>query len=158
MSPAEHTAERVYARPPHFSVHYRAGRRLRWSSEARADYSALLLLEGELRWRESKSDPETAPDSALNDAAVASGELRGGSALLAAPGDSLQASCAGRAEFVVVNFSPVFVHDAAARAHLTRPEGVVTFRARSVESDQRLSRLARDLADELLEEAAGQGD
>jgi AraC family transcriptional regulator len=82
--------------------------------------------------------------------------MRGGSALFAAPGDALQASCAGRAEFVVVNFSPVFVHDSAARARLTRSDSVVTFRARSVERDERLSRLARDLADELLEEAAGQ--
>src|SRR5215212_5765743 len=116
MSPAEQAAERVYARPPHFSVHYRAGRRLRWSSEARADYSALLLLEGELRWRESQPDSDSAGDAGT------SGELRGGSALLAAPGDSLQASCAGRAEFVVVNFSPVFVHDSAARARLTRSD------------------------------------
>src|SRR5215212_7100248 len=156
MSPAEHTAERIYARPPHFSVHYRAGRRLRWTSEARADYSALLLLEGELRWRESKTDSDSAGGSTPTHDAYASGELREGSALLSAPGDSLQASCAGRAEFVVVNFSPVFVHDSAARARLTRPDGVVTFRARSTERDERLARLARDLADELLEEAAGQ--
>src|ERR1044072_1758937 len=118
MSPAEHTAERVYARPPHFSVHYRAGRRLRWSSEARADYSALLRLEGELRWRESKTDSDSAGDTTFTDDGGASGEMRGGSALLAAPGDSLLASGVGRAEFVVVNFSPVFVHDAAARARL----------------------------------------
>jgi AraC family transcriptional regulator len=156
MSPAEQASERIYARPPHFAVHYRAGRRLRWSSEARADYSALLLLEGELRWRESKIDSDPAGDADAPEEDAHSGELRGGAALLSAPGDSLQASSAARAEFVVINLSPVFVLDSAARARLTRTDSIVTFRARSVEHDERLARLARDLADELLEEAAGQ--
>jgi AraC family transcriptional regulator len=160
MSPAEQASERIYASPPHFAVHYRAGRRLRWSSEARADYSALLMLAGELLWRESKTEADTSVDSVPTSDArelrVDSGTIKGGGALLAAPGDTLQASSAGRAEFVVVNFSPVFVVDSAARARLTRPDSVVTFRARSVESDERLARLARDLADELTEETAGQ--
>jgi AraC family transcriptional regulator len=165
MSPGEQATDRVYARPPHFTVHYRAGRRLRWSSEARADYSALLLLEGSLRWRESKADSDSASGStggagSSNEEgsgqAAGAGEISGGGALLAAPGDAIHASSAGRAEFVVVTFSPVFVLDSAARARLTRSDSVVTFRTRSVESDERLSRLARDLADELLEEAAGQ--
>src|SRR3954471_18976347 len=100
MSPAEQASERIYASPPHFAVHYRAGRRLRWSSEARADYSALLLIDGAMRWRESETDS----DSKEVDAPVenlTSGEIRGGSALLASPGNSLQASSAGYAEFVV---------------------------------------------------------
>lgn len=156
MSPAEQASERIYARPPHFSVHYRAGRRLRWSTEARADYSALLLLEGEMRWGESKTDSDSASDADAPEGAARLGEIRGGAALLSAPGDSLQASSAGRAEFVVINLSPVFVLDSAARARLTRSESVVTFRARSIGNDERLARLARDLADELLEEAAGQ--
>jgi AraC family transcriptional regulator len=156
MCPVEPAAERVYARPPHFAVHYRAGRRLRWSTEARADYSALLLLEGELRWQESKTDSDARGETVAHEGDADSGEIRGGSALLAAPGDSVQASTQGRAEFVVVTLSPVFVLDSAARARLTRSDSVVTFRARSVENDERLARLARDLADELLEEAAGQ--
>src|SRR3712207_2448392 len=103
MSPAEHTAERVYARPPHFAVHYRAGRRLRWSSEARADYSALLLLEGTLRWRTSGPDAGAAEEDARAGASSSTsvssasafdddvaGEISAGSALLAAPGDALQ--------------------------------------------------------------------
>jgi AraC family transcriptional regulator len=156
MSPAEQSSERIYARPPHFAVHYRAGRRLRWSSEARADYSALLLLEGEMRWRESKTNSDSAFDADAQEGAAVSGEICGGAALLSAPGDSLQASSAGRAEFVVINLSPVFVLDSAARARLTRSDSVVIFRTRSIEDDERLARLARDLADELLEEAAGQ--
>jgi AraC family transcriptional regulator len=173
MSPAEPATERVYARPPHFAVHYRAGRRLRWSSEARADYSALLLLEGTLRWRASESDGEAArggartgasapapaagasPSAQASDDEVA-GEIAAGSALLAAPGDALQASSAGRAEFVAVTFSSVYVLDSAARARLTRADSLVTFRARAALDDSRLARLARDLADELLEEVDGQ--
>ena len=163
MSPAEQAADRIYARPPHFTVHYRAGRRLRWSTEARADYSALLLLEGSLRWRLSEAESDSASvahssaeSGGSGDSIADSGEPGTGGALLAAPGDSLLAWAAGRAELVVVTFSPVFVLDSAARARLTRSDSVVTFRARSVESDGRLSRLARDLAEELLEDAAGQ--
>jgi AraC family transcriptional regulator len=159
MSPAEQAADRIYTRPPQFAVHYRAGRRLRWSSEARADYSALLLLEGALRWRESVSDSDSTSDE--DDASAESvggnsGELTPGSALLAAPGDALLASSQGRAEFVVVTFSPVFVLESAARARLSRSDSVVTFRLRAAPDDERLARLARDLADELLEEDAGQ--
>ena len=51
MSPAEQAPDRIYTRPPHFSVHLRAGRRLRWSGAARTDYAALLLLGGRMRWR-----------------------------------------------------------------------------------------------------------
>ena len=42
------------------------------------------------------------------------------------------------------------------RARLTRSDTVVSFPAHAVERDERLARLARDLAEELLEEAAGQ--
>src|ERR1700750_3004745 len=153
MCPAEQAAERVYARPPHFAVHYRAGRRLRWSTEARADYSALLLLEGEMRWRVSKSDSESAGAASASEEtegaeqAGSSGEITTGAALFAAPGDALLAWGAGRAELVVVTISPVFVLDSAARARLTRSDSVVTFRARAIESDERLARLARGLGE-----------
>ncbi|MDT5293725.1 MAG: hypothetical protein QOJ76_605, partial [Acidobacteriota bacterium] len=76
MSPAEQASDKIYARPPHFAVHFRAGRRLRWSGAARTDYAALLLLRGRLRWRAAASDSET-PDAAAGD-----GEISEGSALL----------------------------------------------------------------------------
>ncbi|MGH9901205.1 MAG: helix-turn-helix domain-containing protein, partial [Pyrinomonadaceae bacterium] len=44
----------------------------------------------------------------------------------------------------------------AARAGMTRADAHITFRARAVAHDERLARLARDLADELLDETAGQ--
>src|SRR5438067_5059352 len=144
MSDALHTADRIYARPPHFAVHYRAGRRLRWSAGPRADYAALLLLGGRVRWQSAASDSGD------------SGEISEGSALLAAPGDMLTASAVGAAEFLLITLAPLFVLDCAARARLTRPDSVVAFRAPAVGRDERLARLARDLAEELLEEAAGQ--
>jgi AraC family transcriptional regulator len=185
MSPADQAAERIYARPPHFALHYRAGRRLRWSAGPRADYAALLLLGGQLRWHSAgeasteagqasaaKSKELAAPrkasaaageeseppdkEAAASIEVAASGEIAEGGALLAAPGDLLSAAARGGAQFLVVTFSPLFVLDCAARARLTRSDSVVTFRARAVERDERLARLARDLADELLEEKAGQ--
>jgi AraC family transcriptional regulator len=156
MSPAEPSQDRIYARPPHFSVHLRAGRRLRWSGGARADYAALLLLGGQMRWRASTSNPEAGDAAAISEGDFEAGELDPGAALLAAPGDDVSAAFAGAAEYVLLQLSPVFVTDCAARAGLARAEMVVTFRERAVRGDARLARLARDLAEELREEAAGQ--
>src|SRR5947209_109690 len=172
MSAAEQAADKIYARPPHFIVHYSAGRRLRWSSEARADYAVLLILEGRLRWHSTPNDPESQgkSDSLVKSGSaslvksasvksasiVESGELYEGSALLAAPGDVLHAASAASARLLIITLSPVFVLDCAARARLTRSDTVVVFRTHAVERDERLARLARDLAEELLEETAGQ--
>jgi AraC family transcriptional regulator len=167
-----HTAERIYARPPHFAVHYRAGRRLRWSAGPRADYATLLLLGGGLRWQSAGEESErvgkesteagkasaaSGKETAASSRALsASGQVSEGGALLAAPGDLLTAAARGSAEFLIVTFAPLFVLDCAARARLTRSDSVVTFRAPAVARDERLARLARDLAEELLEERAGQ--
>ncbi|MBV9923781.1 MAG: helix-turn-helix transcriptional regulator [Acidobacteria bacterium] len=156
MSPAEHSQDRIYTRPPHFSVHLRAGRRLRLSGGARADYAALLLLEGSMRWRASASNAEGADEADADENVFASGELFGGEALLAAPGDDLSGAFAGYAEYVLLRLSPLFVTDCAARAGLARADMVVTFRERAARNDARLARLARDLGEELREEAAGQ--
>ncbi len=160
MSPAEQASDRIYTRPPHFSVHLRAGRRLRLAGGARTAYAALLLAGGRMRWRALRSGEETprAGEDAGDASAEESGELSAGGALLAAPGDELSASSAeGTAEYVLLQLSPVFVADCAARAGLSRTDLVVTFRTREVRGDERLARLGRDLADELREEAAGQG-
>jgi AraC-like DNA-binding protein len=159
MSPAEQSQDRIYTRPPHFSVHLRAGRRLRWAGGARADYAALFLLDGEMRWRASSLNSDATDDAPTSESDFESGEsgkLHDAGALLAAPGDDVSAAFAGAAEFVLVQLSPVFVTDCAARAGLARTDMVVTFRERAVRQDARLARLARDLAEELREEAAGQ--
>ncbi|HEX3559599.1 MAG TPA: helix-turn-helix domain-containing protein [Pyrinomonadaceae bacterium] len=150
MSAAPNTAERIYARPPHFTVHYRAGRRLRWSAGPRTDYAALLLLEGQLRWQSLNDETEEFG------VAGASGLISEGSVLLGAPGDVLSAAANGGTEFLLITLAPLFVHDCAVRARLARSDSVVSFRAHAVERDERLARLARDLAEELLNESAGQ--
>ncbi|MFL6256294.1 MAG: helix-turn-helix domain-containing protein [Pyrinomonadaceae bacterium] len=156
MSPAEPSQERIYTRPPHFSVHLRAGRRLRWAGGARADYAALLLLSGNMRWRASTSSSEATGEASTSAGDFDSGELTESAALLAAPGDDVSAASDAAAEFVLIQLSPLFVTDCAARAGLARSDMVVTFRERAVRGDARLARLARDLAEELREEAAGQ--
>jgi AraC family transcriptional regulator len=143
MKTAEPAVERIYTLPQQYAVHYRRGRRLRWPGGAGTDYAVLLLLEGTLRWR------------AGGEGGAAAGEVEEGGALLSAPGDSLSAAAVGRAAYLSITLSPVFVLDCAARARLTRADSFVTFPAPSVEGDERLSRLGRDLAEEVLEEAPG---
>ncbi|HST52281.1 MAG TPA: AraC family transcriptional regulator [Pyrinomonadaceae bacterium] len=176
MRHADQVADRIYARQPHFQLHLHAGRRIRWSSEARADYSALVLLEGKMRWHSAGTaekttvepratastdhstyagvEPHTAASAGRD--ITTGGELVEGSALLSAPGDVLNAASPGFARFLLVALSPVFVLDCATRARLTRSDSVVTFRAPAVAGDARLARLASDLAEELLDEDAGQ--
>jgi AraC family transcriptional regulator len=156
MSPAEQTQDRIFTRPPHYSVHLRAGRRLRWAGGARADYAALLLLNGKMRWRASTSNSEATDEASTSEGDLESGEFDEAAAILAAPGDDVSAAFTDAAEFVLVQLSPVFVTDCAARAGLARADMVVTFRVRAIRGDARLARLARDLAEELREEAAGQ--
>jgi AraC family transcriptional regulator len=133
--------DRIYARPPHFTVRYRAGRRLRWTSEGGADYAALFLLAGRLGWR---------------DGSGRSGELGAGGALLAAPGEPLSAAAAAEAELLTLTLAPVFVLDCAARARILRADAAVGFNAPAVAGDARLARHARDLSDELRGGEAGQ--
>ena len=132
--------DRIYARP-NFVLHYRAGRRLRWSSEGVADYAALLPLAGAVRWREGEGAP--AP-------------LAPGGALLSAPGDLLSATSEGPAEWLVLTHAPVFILDAAVRARIMRDGAAVRFGSPAAEGDERLARLARDLAEELRAAEAGQ--
>ncbi len=141
MLDTESATDKIFARAPHFTIHYRAVRRARCTNEARADYGVLLLLEGRLRF--TSGGDET-------------GVLDGPGALLVAPGDGLHATSAGRVAFVVLNLAPVFVLDVAVRARLARAGAFIQFRAHAIERDERLARLGRDIADELLEEAGGQ--
>ena len=144
MNASEQAADKIFARPPRFAIHLRAGRRLSWTNEARTDYAALFVLRGEMRWQRNTGETNEI------------GSVHEGGALLAAPGDVLSATGTGRVEHLLVTLAPVFVFDCAARARLTRSDSVVTFRANIVSGDERLTRLARDLAEELSEEAVGQ--
>ncbi|HLM54986.1 MAG TPA: helix-turn-helix domain-containing protein [Pyrinomonadaceae bacterium] len=143
MKTNEQATDRIYTAPQQYAVHYRAGRRLRWPGGGGTDYAVLLLLEGALRWRREGEEDSIAS------------EIEAGGALLSTPGETLTAAAAGRAVFLSVTLSPVYVLDCAARARLTRSDSFVTFLSPSIAGDERLARLGRDLAEEMLDEAPG---
>ena len=141
MDRAKTQLDRVFVRPQ-YALHYRRAARAAWASEARADYAALFLLEGSL------------PVRVQEDAAF---DLDAGGALLLDPGVAAAATArARRAEYLSLTLSSSFVLDAAARTRLVGVGASVQFRARVVQEDARLSRLARDLAGELAQAEAGQ--
>jgi AraC family transcriptional regulator len=82
-------------------------------------------------------------------------ELGGRSALLLDPGVTASAT-GGNAEYLILTLSPSFMLDAAARTGLIGAGAVVGFRTNLVRSDERLARIARDLAGELTRVEAGQ--
>ncbi len=130
--------DRVFLRPQ-YALFYRRAKRLRWTSEPRADYAALFLLEGRAAY-------EVGPSS---------GELQSNGALLLDPGT--RAAATGReAEYLSLTLTPSYLFDCALRTRLVGPGASVHFRTPLAEGDEHLSRLARNLADELMEEAAGQ--
>ncbi len=130
--------DKVFLRPA-FTIHYRRVRRVRWKSEARSDYSALLLLDGNVRCQ-------------VNDLEIAISES---GAVLLEPG--MTATVSGlAAEFIVLTLSPAYVLDCAVRTRMFREQASISFRKNVFEGDERLAQLARNLATELLQEEAGQ--
>jgi AraC family transcriptional regulator len=138
MSFARDQIDKVFLRPQ-YAIHYRRGRRIRWASEARSDYAALFMLSGRLLFNAGESEVE----------------LDGQGALLLDPGVTMLASGRG-AEYLTLTISPSYMIDFAVRARLAGAGARIVFRARVVERDERLARLAHDLADELTQEEAGQ--
>ncbi|HZI20594.1 MAG TPA: AraC family transcriptional regulator [Pyrinomonadaceae bacterium] len=160
MPRPETPADKIFERPPHFAVRYRRGRRLRWPGEAATGYGLLAPLAGTFRWRSgdeaARDDAEATRDGeGAKPDGVEAGSIGAGGALLLAPNDRLEASGDGEARCLTVEFSPVYVLDCATRARLVRHGAFVGFRAHAVEADERLARLARDLAEELLADEAG---
>ncbi len=138
MEVSKHSTDKVFLRSQ-YAVHYRRAGRARWSVEARPDYLALFLLTGKVSWR--------AGDEA--------GELPARSALIFDYETPAHVS-AGRAECLLLSLSPAFVLDCAVRMRLTRADARISFRPGRIEQDERLARLARDIAEELQQEEAGQ--
>jgi AraC family transcriptional regulator len=84
------------------------------------------------------------------------GELSAQGALLLDPGTA--ASARGRAaEYLALTLSPSYLLDCAVRTRFVGAGASgVAFRSSLIERDERLARLARDMADELMQEEAGQ--
>jgi AraC-like DNA-binding protein len=163
MARPETPIDKIFALSPHFAVRYRRGRRLRWPGEAATGYALLAPLDGTFRWRGGEEatpgDEETGETSVAREVCAVGegGVVKVGGALLLAPNDTLEASGEGEAGCLTIEFSPVFVLDCATRAGMVRHGAFVHFRARAVEVDERLARLTRDLAEELLAEEPGGG-
>lgn len=138
MSRTQSQSDRVFLRPQ-YVAHYRRAQRARWTSEARGDYTTLFLLSGSL-------------------ACDIGGEvfdLAESETLLLDPGATALAR--GReTELLSLTLSPSLMLDAATRMRLIGAGSVVAFAANVVRGSQRLARTARDLADELAQEEAGQ--
>ncbi|HKQ99540.1 MAG TPA: helix-turn-helix domain-containing protein, partial [Pyrinomonadaceae bacterium] len=102
-------------------------------------YTVMLLLEGKLSGR----------------AGEVPAEIEERAALLLDPGGT--ASATGRqAAYLSLTLSPSFILDCATRTGLVSASATVSFRAQRVERDEKLYRLARDLAGELTQAQAGQ--
>jgi AraC family transcriptional regulator len=99
----------------------------------------LFLLDGKL-------------SGLVDEGAVEIGER---SALLLDPG--MSAAAGGRnAEYLSLTLSPSFMLDAAARTGLVGAGALVSFRKHVITGDERIARIARDLAGELTRAEAGQ--
>jgi AraC family transcriptional regulator len=134
--------DRVFVRRE-YALHYRRAARVAWASEARADYVALFLLDGRLSMR----------------AGVEALEIEAPGALLLDPGvsaASFSAASRSNAEYLSITLSPAFMLDSAARTGVTGAGSTVSFRSSVVQRDEKLLRLAVDVAGELTRAEAGQ--
>ncbi|MGH9942421.1 MAG: helix-turn-helix domain-containing protein [Pyrinomonadaceae bacterium] len=123
-----------------FSIHYRRAGRVHWTNDARPAYAALFLLGGAFVWQPSGEEAREAETAAV---------------LLSMPGQAVSVR-GTNAELLSVTLSPAYLLEYAVRARLTRADALITFPSHLLTGDSRLQRLARELSDELIEEAAGQ--
>lgn len=139
MSQSKAQSDRVFLRPQ-YAMHFRRAPHVRLISEARPDYVSIFQFNGKLQCTIGEEE------------AI---ELCAGNALLLDPGRSFSARSRW-CEYLMLTVSPSFVLDCAARTRLVGAGATVSFRSSVVEDDARLSRLTRDLADEMVQEEAGQ--
>ncbi len=84
------------------------------------------------------------------------GEVHTGDALLLDPGLAAKATGQHVVEYLQLSLSPSYVLDCAVRTRLIGAGNTVTFRTHRISDDERLSRLSRDMADELTQAEPGQ--
>lgn len=138
MSRLENQIDKIFIRTP-YTVHYRRLRRTRLSIEARTDYSVLFLLKGRSAFQFGEMK----------------GELSEGQFLLFNPTDTAHLN-GEKTEIVTLTLSSSYVLDCAARTRLSQSGAVVNFRSNLIEQDERLSRLAGEMAEEMSQTEAGQ--
>ena len=138
MKRPENSYDRIFLRSQ-YVAHYRRARRTRWTNKARAEYTVLFLLTGELT---CDLDGQTV-------------ELEEADTLLLDPGASATVR-GGGGGLLSLSLSPSLMLDTAVRTRLVGAGSNVVFAENVVKNHQRLMRLAEDLADELTQEEAGQ--
>ena len=161
MKSSEPSADKILA-TTQYTAHHRRARRLRWASGARPLYGLIFLFDGSLNWtlrREAAEELRRSPVKAESvfderEAGADAGALTEAGVLLVNPGEEAEA-VGERAELLSLTLAPALVLDCAVRAGLTRDDARISFRARAIVDDERLTRLARDLAHEMLYEIAG---
>ncbi|HEX8493618.1 MAG TPA: helix-turn-helix domain-containing protein [Pyrinomonadaceae bacterium] len=139
MNRTRNQSDRIFLRPQYAAHLRRAARQTRWTNEARADYTALFLLNGKLAC----------------DLFGRSFEIAEGDAFLLDPG-AIAAARGRGALMLSLTLAPSLMLDGAIRMRLISAGSNVTFSENVVRANQRLTRLARELAAELIQEEAGQ--
>lgn len=138
MKRPENSYDRIFLRSQ-YVAHYRRARRTRWTNKARAEYTVLFILAGELTCDLDGQTVELEEADTLLLDLGASATVRGGGAAL-----------------LSLSLSPSLMLDTAVRTRLVGAGSNVVFAGNVVKNHQRLMRLAEDLADELTQEEAGQ--
>jgi AraC-like DNA-binding protein len=138
MSQSAPQFDRIFLRAP-YVLHHRRARRLQWTGEATSSYIIFFLLDGKL----------------LIDSADSSIELEGQGILFLNP--FAQTIVTSRsAEYLTLTLAPSYLLDCAVRIGLISRGAQITFRHLFDKTDERLLRLAHDLAYELTSEETGQ--
>jgi AraC family transcriptional regulator len=121
-----------------FRVHHRVAPQVSWTSDADANYTLLLLLNGEVNFS-LQSEP-----------------VKGvaGSLLMLAPGET--ARMQGRQlEYLTVVLTPTFLIDCAMRSRFSVAHGHIAFTQPLARMSAPLQRIAADLAEEMQGAAYG---
>ncbi len=122
----------------HYSAYYRRLKKLQWSNEIRSAYGVFVLLSGNLDYRIEDIRGVLAPDQLL----------------LLDPSGGANVTAAD-VEFLLLEISPAFVLDHAARMGLIGSGSSISFQQQVVGPGQRVLQPAMRLVTELLEESPG---
>lgn len=132
-------ADKIFIRTQ-FKIILRELRRTQFAIEAQPDYILLLILRGSLQI----AGP------------IEQSKAQNASILLINQGESFNIKSAD-ATVLVLNLSSAYVLDCAVRTRLVSKEAAkINFRQNIIERNERLSRMAQDLVEELNQEEAGQ--
>jgi len=121
-----------------FSLYYRRAKHLDWKNQVAADYGLLSIISGELT-------------SILTDQPF---ELRESQSLIIEPNVSIDAT-GKNLEFLFLTLSPALVMEKAIAMRLIAPQSTVTFKERTIQTDNNLQHLVNNFVSELMDAEPG---